>query len=255
MKKDYLEMRVGMFVLIALLVAGFLIVAFGRFGEMFQTTYPLTLEFESANGIIKNSQVLYRGANVGKVASKPMIADGGKRAELLVQINSDVEIDREATFRIGSYGLLGDRFVDVVPPEEPSGSFYESGDRAHGSRTTGIGELAEELKPVIDRMETIIAELDDQDVAGQISESVAKMNSVLEKVDAIMGEAAEGKGAFHTLMKDPTVADDLKTTIREFRLLSQNLRQKGILFYSDLSKKKESGEAQEMSPLIRDRLK
>jgi hypothetical protein len=192
---------------------------------------------------------------VGKLASKPMIADGGKRAELLVQINSDVEIDREATFRIGSTAYWGTGLSMWFLPRSRAVRSMNRGTGRTVPGTTGIGELAEELKPVIDRMETIIAELDDQDVAGQILESVAKMNSVLEKVDAIMGEAAEGKGAFHTLMKDPTVADDLKTTIREFRLLSQNLRQKGILFYSDLSKKKESGEAQEMSPLIRDRLK
>ncbi len=261
MKKEYLEIRVGIFVLVALLVAGFLIVAFGRFGEMFKTSYPLTLEFESAKGIIKNSQVLYRGANVGKVASKPMIADGGKRVDVLVQINADVQVDRESTFRIGSYGLLGDRFVDVVPPDEPSGEFLQAGDKAVGVQTTEIGDLAEEIKPVIQKVQAFMAELDEGDVVAEMSGAVAKMNSILEEVDGIMGEAAEGEGAFHTLMKDPEVSEDLKGTIREFRMLSENLRKKGILFYSDLSQKDEDKEKKggsgsgEMSPLIRDRLR
>lgn len=257
MKREYLEMRVGIFVLIALLVAGFLIVAFGRFGEMFKTTYPLVLEFESAKGIIKNSQVLYRGANVGKVASKPMIAEGGKQVDLVLQINADVMVDREATFRIGSYGLLGDRFVDVIPPDEPSGEYFQAGDRATGMQTTEIGDLAEEMKPVIQRVQAFMAELDEENVVSEISGSVARMNSILEQVEGIMGEAAEGEGAFHTLMKDPEVSEDLKTSIREFRLLSENLRKKGILFYSDLSGKDEDVEksGNKMSPMIRDRLK
>lgn len=257
MKKSNLEIRVGLFVLVALLTVGFLVVAFGRFGELFKTSYELTLEFERANGIIKNAQVLYRGANVGKVASKPMIADGGNRVDLLVQINSDVKIDRASTFQIGSYGLLGDRFVDVVPPDDPSGEYFEPGERATGSQAVGIGELAEELKPVIDRMEKIIAELDDSDVAEEVGRSVAKLNDVLEKVDQVMGEATEGKGAFHMIMNDPEVAADLKVSIEEVRLLSENLRKRGVLFYKDLSDEEQGsdGGGDKMSPMIQDRLK
>jgi len=258
MKKSNLEIRVGLFVLAALLTVGFLVVAFGRFGELFKTSYQLTLEFERANGIIKNAQVLYRGANVGKVASKPMIADGGNRVDLLVQINSDVEIDRASMFKIDSYGLLGDRFVDVVPPDEPSGEYFEPGDRALGSQAFGIGELTEELQPVIDRMERIIAELDESDVAEEVGRSVAKLNDVLEKMDQVMGEATEGKGAFHMIMNDPEVAEDMKATMQEFRLLSENLRKRGVLFYKDLSQEEDQGKAGrggQMSPMIRDRLK
>ncbi|MEO0454242.1 MAG: MlaD family protein [Verrucomicrobiota bacterium] len=254
MKNSNLEIKVGFFVLAALLTAGFLVVSFGRFGDLFKTSYPMTIEFETASGIIKNSQVLYRGANVGTVASKPVIADGGKRVDLLVDINTDVQIDKKSRFVIGSYGLLGDRFVDVVPPDQPSGEYYQTGDRAKGSQNVGLGELAQELKPVIDRLETIITELDTGGIAEEASESVKKLNSILEKVDVLVAEAEDGEGAFHLIMKDPQVAADIKTSVHEVRLLSENLRKKGVLFYSDLSEK-DKKDSREGSTIIQDRLR
>jgi hypothetical protein len=50
-----------------------------------------------------------------------------------------------------------------------------------------------------------------------------------------MAEAESGKGPLYTVMKDEQMARDLKETVGELRILSENLRKRGVLFYKDLS--------------------
>jgi phospholipid/cholesterol/gamma-HCH transport system substrate-binding protein len=161
MKQEHLELRVGMFVLAGLLVGGFLVVSFGRFGELFERNYRVVVEFEDARGIIKNAKVLYRGAKVGKVKEAPRYdAAAGGRVELLLEIGSLVKLDKESVFRINSYGLLGDQFVDVAPPKDLTGEYLQDGDRVLGSKNVGLTEIAASIEPLVKKLESFVGDLD-----------------------------------------------------------------------------------------------
>ena len=241
MKDSNLEIKVGSFVLVGLIAAGVLVVAFGRFGEMFNRSYEITVPFPNASGIIKNSQVLYRGAKVGSVVSPPLIIDQGEAVELVLRIHANVKIPDNAKYRIGSYGLLGDRFVDVIPPKNLSGNYLQNGERVKEMQDLpkNLGDLAEQMQPIVQRLDHISEKVDKQimteKLATDITSAVASTKSVLAKVDRFMADAESGKGTVYMLMKDQQVAADLRDTIRDFKQLSYNLRVRGILFYKDLS--------------------
>ncbi|NJK93142.1 MAG: MCE family protein [Blastochloris sp.] len=232
MKDNYLEIKVGTFFLLGLIAAGILVVAFGRFGKLTQSTYPITVQFANSSGVIKNSQVLYRGAKVGTVVEPPLIGEGGAYVELFLSIRSDIKIDRDSQFKIGVYGLLGDRFVDIIPPEKESGRFVEAGSVLKGTESKGFGDIAE-------RLDKISAEIQQklltEEFATDIHDTVKNAKNLLGRMDTFMSEAESGKGTLYMLMKDEKVANDLRATISEIRQLSVNLRSRGILFYKDLS--------------------
>lgn len=234
-----LELKVGIFVLLGLVAAGILIVSFGRFGELFQTSYPLTLQFKNTSGIIKNSQVLYRGARVGTVATSPRIAQQGKRVEVGLQINKDILIDRESTFEVGSYGLLGDRFIDVQPPDEPSGHYLEPEDVVEGDESVGFGDLTEKLDPIVQQLEKFVSGLEEEGVVENLAASMESIKAITAKLDKVLEQAEAGEGPIFTLLNDRQTAEELKDTISEFKQLGENLRKRGILFYKDLSEVEE----------------
>ncbi|MDD5262467.1 MAG: MlaD family protein [Methylacidiphilales bacterium] len=259
MKERNLEIKVGSFVLLGLIAAGVLVVAFGRFGEMFKRSYDIVVPFPNASGIIKNSQVLYRGAKVGSVISPPLIIEHGDAVELILRIHSDVKIPDNAKYRIGSYGLLGDRFVDVIPPKDSSGRYLTNGERVPEmqDQQKSIGDLAEEMQPIVQRLDRISEKVDKQiltdKTAGDISAAVASAKSILARVDHFMADAEGGKGAVYMLMKDQKVAADLRDAIQNFKQLSFNLRKRGVLFYKDLSGEPAKEDDGKKSELTKDR--
>ncbi len=239
MQQKNLELKVGLFIVFGLLSAGILIVSFGRFGELFQDSYQLTVKFENTDGVIKNSQVLYRGARVGTVSTSPQIAGEGKYVIIGIKINDDVMIDQASTFEVGSYGLLGDRFIDVLAPKTPTGKYFKDGDEVVGSTSVGLSDLAGKIDPVITRINQIIADLDEKGVVDNVSASMESIKGITEKLDHIMEQAESGKGPVYTLLNDEETADDIREMITEFKTLGENLRKKGILFYRDLSEDEE----------------
>jgi phospholipid/cholesterol/gamma-HCH transport system substrate-binding protein len=239
MEQRKIELQVGAFVLTGLIVVGVLVVAFGRVGNWLNPTYPVTVQFDNASGVIKNSQVLYRGAKVGTVADKPRIQEGGKFVELPLNIQQDIRIPTNASFQVGSYGLLGDRFVNILPPPEESGAYLEPGAVVPGLPTTGINDLAAKAEPVIQRLDAIAGKLENEiftkEFAANLNDAVKNANSTLARIDALLAEAQSGKGILHTVLKDPQAGADLKAILAEARMLTFNLRTRGLLFYSDVA--------------------
>jgi len=232
MKDKNLEIKVGAFFLFGLLAIGILIVTFGRFGQFNRSTYNITVQFANSSGVIKNSQVLYRGAKIGTVSKAPVISDGGKYVDLSLMIRSDIQIDQGSKFKIGVYGLLGDRFVDIIPPDVNTDQYIQHDAVLEGTESKGFGDIAERLDTI---SENIQNKLLTPELTTDIHESVKNAKNLLGRMDKFMSEAESGKGAVYMMMKDEKVASDLRMTIAEMKQLNFNLRTRGILFYKDVS--------------------
>jgi len=145
------ETTAGLFVLIGLLLLGVLIVEFGRFGDRLSNHYPLFVEFTDSSGIIKNSDVRLRGAKIGKVVSKPeLIASAGRASVIRIElsIRDDVKIPHNSKIKVGSSGIMGDSFIQIVPPEKESGIFYKSGDTIIGDGAGGFDSIRSDAETI-----------------------------------------------------------------------------------------------------------
>jgi phospholipid/cholesterol/gamma-HCH transport system substrate-binding protein len=129
-----LELKVGIFVAIGLLIVGALVVEFGRFGEGLKTYYLITVHFSDASGLLKSSDVLLGGAKIGRVAGPPRLVSGGRGVDVPLKIYHFVNIPVKSTFTIGSSGLLGDRFVSIYPPAGKPSAYIAHGARVEGAR-------------------------------------------------------------------------------------------------------------------------
>ncbi|SRR6266540_2388169 len=260
-----LEFKVGAFVFVGLAMLGALVVQFGRLGEGFKTYYPLTVRFDDASGLLKGSDVLLAGAKIGKVSGGPRMVRDGQGVDVPLKIYDYIKVPEGSKFTVGSTGLLGDRFVNVVmPPGQPK-AFLAPNTHVSGARETGIADLTREgsalvndLRGTVQKLDTAAARLNTETLSpanmenlkasmehlnqttGALAESSKKLDGVIEQADAtmasakkaaddlqkVMRAAKEGKGLVATLLYNDQVANDL-------RVLISNLRAHGVLFYRD----------------------
>jgi phospholipid/cholesterol/gamma-HCH transport system substrate-binding protein len=229
-----LETRVGLFLLSGLAVMAALILTFGQFQERWTSTYEMAVEFPNASGLIKGSIVYLAGAQVGRVISVPRPINEGRAVEVLLRIRDEARIRKDARFVVGMSGLLGDRFVDVQPQSDTA-DFLQDGDRVAGRRTPGIGDLTDDAKPIIDKINEIVTKINGEiltpESSADVRESIAKLKSVLTRMDNLLAQAQQGKGPLSRLLNDPKMANDLSAFI-------SNIREHGVLFYSDDAQKR-----------------
>lgn len=212
------ERTAGIFVLIGLLLLGVLIVEFGRFGDRFKGHYPLYVEFPDTAGIIRNSEVRLRGAKVGRVATQPeLIAGAGATSSVRmeIRIRNDVKIPRDSTFKIGSSGLLGDKFIDITPPEKETGLYHESGDTIMGVGAGGFDSLKDDAAGIAKQTSQLIK--DARKTFIKIDEALDSIKRIGDSVDITMAKVND-----EFLSKENLTA--FNRAMANFEISSKNLK-------------------------------
>ena len=236
-EKKNVEVFVGLFLLIGFLVIGAMVVTIGRVGQSLRKYYSINVEFPNAGGLVKGSDVLLAGARIGHVAEPPRLT--GKSYTVTVQLNirDDVKIPRKSTFLVGSTGLLGDRFVDVIPEEnfDPN-DVRNPGETITGTRATGLDDLTlkggvvmDQLSAELEAIKKMTASINEQLLAeknlknleqtfenlriltNNFTESSKKLDAVL---DSAQGAVDSAKGTIKTA---DGAASELRNAIADFR--------------------------------------
>jgi len=158
-ERKNLELLVGLFVLVGCGVIASLVITFGRLGQGLSNYYPLRVEFPNAGGLVKDSDVVLAGARIGFVSEAPKLTGSSYVVEVKLNIHEHIRIPRKSNFLVGSSGLMGDRFVDVVPmPGFDPNDLAQPDELIRGSRGAGIEDLTTKGALVMDQL---IAELDE----------------------------------------------------------------------------------------------
>jgi len=243
-----LETMVGIFLLMGIGLICTLIIVFGELPDFMKPTYSLTVKFADASGLLKGSDVYLAGAVIGKVTTDPHYIPDSQRVEVGLKINKDVGIREDASYVIGSSGLLGDRFVIVKPAAIESGKtpapFVKDGEVIEGVESNDLQGVIDASKPLIDRANHIAAQLDDMitrlnvDVLSNTStddlkETITKLRHMVDSGDSMISNANDllvqaktGKGVLGRLINDKQVGDNLATFVA-------NLKAHGPIFYHD----------------------
>ncbi len=117
--------KVGGFFLVVLILAGLLI---WRIEDLRLGRGPakkISVEFKDVAGLDAKSTVRLAGVRVGKVARIRLAPDG--KAIVEMDLDKDVELRQGASAAIANLGLLGEKYVELVPgpvgaPELPEGT-------------------------------------------------------------------------------------------------------------------------------------
>jgi phospholipid/cholesterol/gamma-HCH transport system substrate-binding protein len=116
----------------------------------FDDTYQLTARFTDATGILNGDPVKIAGVDVGKVVSFE-VEDG--EAIVTMEISGEADDLPDNTIaEIKFRNLLGQRILNLVRPEDPSGTALEAGDEIPVANTRPALDLSvvfNNLRPLI----------------------------------------------------------------------------------------------------------
>jgi|CXWL01.1.fsa_nt_gi phospholipid/cholesterol/gamma-HCH transport system substrate-binding protein len=235
-----LETKVGAFVLGGLALLATAIFLLGDVS--FEKRYTLYAQFSDVANLSKDAPVKLSGVEVGQVRSIELV-DGGARVNL--SIRKGVEIFNDATFLIGSTGIIGSKYLQVdqgrrnqgvipanstVRGEDPI-SIEKSLTKALGkleklldslTKEGPRGTLADNLTETVANVREMTANLNDliettkpklEKALSRTDDITEKLDSLLAKSNTMMASLATDKGAVGALLHDDKVKQDVKETI------------------------------------------
>ncbi len=187
---------VGVFILIAILIFVVLIFTLGGEKKSFTKKFPIKVVFTDINGLKEGNNIWFSGVRVGTV--KNIHLKGASEVEVTLNIDEKVRsfIHKDATVKISSEGLLGNKLV-VLSGGSSTSSIIENNDYVTAQVISPNDDIMVLLKAAGKNL---------LDISGNINEVSKKIN--------------EGEGTIGKLINDPSVLNTLQASLSNFKTVS-----------------------------------
>jgi len=239
------ETKVGAVTLLGLALLVGIAVFYGviRVGE---AGYPLHVDFDRVDGLKIGGQVRYAGVDVGRVV-KIGVTDSGK-ARASVRIWSGNSIPAGSVFGIGSDGLLGEKFVNISPPDQRD-QFLPPDSVVEGAPPQGLETFISTADRLFNRMDKLVTSLEEvfgdpnikgsmKDTARNIDQLTAALSRMAVNNEQNINAIARNLAAMSTSLRsvagrvdkmaasvdnDGKTVNDLKDTLTNLRSASARI--------------------------------
>ncbi|HUA69377.1 MAG TPA: MlaD family protein [Candidatus Saccharimonadales bacterium] len=158
MEKSRLEIKVGLFVMVGLVLLAVLLIQFSKGTSIFRGTYELRLHASNVGGLKQRASVLLAGVQVGNVSGIQLAPDG-KSVTIFLRIYKDYKIYHDARFVIEQSGFLGDQYVAVIPTANQP-PVFQDGANVECEAPFNLQEVARSASGFIQRIDETAKKLD-----------------------------------------------------------------------------------------------
>jgi phospholipid/cholesterol/gamma-HCH transport system substrate-binding protein len=199
-----LQLRVGVFILAALVVLIGLIYFLGRQAGLFERQYRLFAGFAQIGGLIEGATVRLAGVPVGRVTAIRLPESGATKVQVEVTIVRRVQsrVREDSVARIETLGLLGDKIVEVTLGSPGAAVLSEGAELRteepfDTNRLVKQGtELLKNLMDVSGELKTALATVTEGTAGRDLTESIRALRALTTEIE-------KGQGALHALIYDP----------------------------------------------------
>jgi len=179
--------RLGIFVVLALVMLGAAVFLIGNKQFLFRRTYRLNANFENAAGLANGAGVRVAGIQKGTV--KRIDLPGSPEGQVLVEMNLDETtrpvIKKDSIASISSEGLVGDRYVEISMGSEKAQPVQE-GDTIQGEPALQIADLMKKADQILDDARGAVE--DTGAIAGNLKSISSKINQGTGTVGALIND-------------------------------------------------------------------
>jgi phospholipid/cholesterol/gamma-HCH transport system substrate-binding protein len=212
------EMRVGIFVLAGLIVAGIVIFLIGEEKRLFESKLTYHTSFSDVQGLKAGAPVRLGGVDIGNV-TKVRHAENATDDRLYVDMHiakrEAVRVKTDTVAKISNKGLLGDKMIELAggspgAPQVPEGGSIKGEDPADFTNLfSQVGNMTQHAEKILENLEATSKALADAKMQEDLRGSVHSVNLILKQV-------SEGNGYAHRLLADPAEAERLSHLVATF---------------------------------------
>ena len=194
--KKFAEFKVGLFVFVAILVV-FLTLFWVKGFSVSLTEQSYEVYFEKVSGINEGDQVSVNGVRKGKIDKIELAGDS---VRIRFNLDKTIKLRNDYNIYIAATELTGGKVLYVEPGKS---SVEVAPEQAlHGTPGADFSTLMNSVQDITDNVKTLL---------GEFKKSNDNLNTVLANVNDIVGDA--------------NMKSNLKTTLSNLSLSSQNLNQ------------------------------
>lgn len=131
--------------------------------------YHIEATFKAGGGLYQNANVTYRGVTIGRVESVGLSNDGVVAS---MRLNTDTPVPDNVTATVKSVSAVGEQYVDLVPPKDPSKSILADNAKI-GLDRTAIGQ---DIAGLLTEADSLVSSLGNSKIQDLLKETFKAFN-------------------------------------------------------------------------------
>lgn len=193
------SLKVGIVITITLLIIFFVIIFSGGIQSFFQDRVLMTIYISDVKGLRKGAPVRVAGVDVGEVKEIKLSKEHGTVVKVLIDKNVLGYLKSDARATVQTIGLLGDKYIEIFPGES-----QERFDISKGM----YGYPQIEVREII----------------GVAASTMNKIEGLIQKIDFLITKIDKSEGTIPKLLTDPSLYNNLNSTVLELKNTLQDIR-------------------------------
>jgi phospholipid/cholesterol/gamma-HCH transport system substrate-binding protein len=245
------QLRVGIFVLVALLILGFLILNSSGDFNPFKKQMHLRARFVSADGLHPNAEVQLAGVTIGKVEDVRFLPpDTGEeeRIEAGLAVNQTLDgkpinelIRTDSTAQLIATSVLGnDKMINITPgtakgtPVQPNQILPSSAALSINQLTATGNELLQQINKLAVPANEILTKanqgegtlgrvINDEALYNNLDATVVETKATMARLQTTLDKVNRGQGSAGKLLNDPALYNSLNKTVAQLEAISTDI--------------------------------
>jgi phospholipid/cholesterol/gamma-HCH transport system substrate-binding protein len=246
------ELRVGIFMLAALLVAAFLILNSSGSFNPFEKRMALKVRFENADGLRPGADVQLAGVSIGKVDEVrflPPDSPEGERIEATLSVGQSLDgkpitelIRTDSTAQLVATSILGNDKMVNIAPGTVKGTPVDENAVLKSSSAIGLNQLtatgndlleqinklavpANEILNKANRGEgTLGRVINDEQLYESLDSAVRETRATMTRLHSTVDRLNRGGGSAGKFLNDPALYNNLNRTVTQLESIATDIR-------------------------------
>ncbi|MCM8820467.1 MAG: MlaD family protein [Candidatus Omnitrophica bacterium] len=204
MKRDKLslELRVGIFVIITILLAAVFIVTQATTGKY--RGYEIGIVFDYVGGLESGSPVRVSGVRAGEVKKIEILYEAQPKVLARVKIRPDIKISTGSRITIQTLGLIGEKYIEITP--SPEKKYIQPGEIVEGENPLSMEKLVEAGQNMVIGLNRILTDIDtitgDKDFRKNVKSVFAEASSVVKKMETLTANLTDTTDKINEIVSD-----------------------------------------------------
>jgi phospholipid/cholesterol/gamma-HCH transport system substrate-binding protein len=183
MSKGRLEIKVGLFVIVGLVLGALTIIQFNKSAGPLTKTYRIHLVATNSAGVIPGSTVMMSGVPIGHVEEIELLTDTGTTL-LHAKLLQKYPVRTNSVFVIRQSGFLGDQYIAVLQNPDTKAKQLKDGDNAICEASFDFGEAAKTATGLLANLNGMLAKV--SNVVDRVDNTLLATNVLLDLQKTIL---------------------------------------------------------------------
>jgi phospholipid/cholesterol/gamma-HCH transport system substrate-binding protein len=231
---------VGLTVVVAALVLGFLVFLMSGTTGLFTPTLHLVCYVDNAGGLRNGAPVRLQNVDIGNVDSIRLVnhqTPSGAPAPVEIRMKMNAKfrpfIRTDSQVMLSTAGVLGETFIDI-DSSQAQGGVVANNSELPSREVAGIQDVVRSSQSTLQNVNTLVNRLDRivtavEDQQGSVGKLIYdkqlynNLNSSVAQVNGMLSDISKGHGSLGKLISDDTLYTRATETIDKLNTVADNL--------------------------------